>query len=325
MSGWANPGLKALMDVAGAEGPASVFHAGFVLGPRINAGGRIGRSDLGARLLSTDAPEEARALAEELDALNAQRKAHETRIFEEAVALIESTQNVDPAEPVIVAAQEGWHPGVIGIVAGRLRERYRRPVIVIGIDREAEIGKGSGRSQPGVNLGRAVQAACDEGLLLAGGGHAMAAGLTLRPSALPELRGFLAERLAGEMAIAEAEDALDIDALVTPGAAARPLFDAFGALAPFGPGNPEPSFAVADVRVERVTPMRGGHLRCALVDARGASLKAVAWRSVDTPIGRRLAAGGGTVHAAGQLKPDDWNGRNGVELEIEDLADSRMA
>ena len=317
MSNWANPGLKALLDVAGAKGPASVFHAGFVLGPRINAGGRIGRADLGARLLSTDDPAEALSLAQELDALNAERKTVETQILEAAIANIEAGANFDPAAPAIVVAEEGWHPGVIGIVASRLRERYRRPVVVVGLDRASDIGKGSGRSQPGVNLGRAVQAAFDEGLLLAGGGHAMAAGLTLRPSAVPEFRAFLCERLAGEMVEAEADDALEIDALVTPGAAARPLFDAFQAMAPFGPGNPEPVFALADVRVERVTPMRGGHLRCTLVGAGGASIRAIAWRSADTPIGRRLLAGGGSVHAVGKLKADDWNGRNTVELEID--------
>jgi single-stranded-DNA-specific exonuclease len=325
MSNWANPGLKALLDVAGSEGPAGVFHAGFILGPRINAGGRIGRADLGARLLSTDDPEEARALAEELDGLNAQRKSVETEIQEAAVAAVEAGANFDPAAPAIVVAQEGWHPGVIGIVASRLRERYRRPVIVIGLDRAADIGKGSGRSQPGVNLGRAVQAAYDEGLLLAGGGHAMAAGLTVRPAAIPELRAFLCEHMAAEMVVAEAEDAYEIDALVTPGAAARPLYDAFRALEPFGPGNPEPTFALADVRVERAQPLRGGHVRCSLVAPNGASVRAVAWRCADTPIGRRLEAGGGVVHAAGKLKPDDWNGRNAVELEIEDLADLRMA
>ncbi|HUZ13564.1 MAG TPA: single-stranded-DNA-specific exonuclease RecJ [Caulobacteraceae bacterium] len=324
MSNWANPGLKALMDVAASKGPASIFHAGFVLGPRINAGGRIGRSDLGARLLSTDDAQEARLIAEELDALNAQRKTVEAQIFDEAVALVEASANFDPAAPVIVAAQEGWHPGVIGIVASRLRERYRRPVLVIGLDRAADVGKGSGRSQPGVDLGRAVQAAFDAGLLLAGGGHAMAAGLTVRPAAIPELRAFLCERLGAEMAVAGAGDALELDALVTPGAAARPLYDAFRSLEPFGPGNPEPAFALADVRIERVTPLKGGHLRCTLVDIRGAGLKAIAWRSSETAIGRRLAAAAGTVHAAGSLKADDWNGRAGVELEIEDLADPRM-
>jgi single-stranded-DNA-specific exonuclease len=325
MSAWANPGLKALLAVAGSTGPASVFHAGFVLGPRINAGGRIGRADLGARLLSTDDPAEALSLAQELDALNAERKTVETQILEAAIANIEAGANFDPSAPAIVVADEGWHPGVIGIVASRLRERYRRPVVVIGLDRTGDIGKGSGRSQPGVNLGRAIQAAFDEGLLLAGGGHAMAAGLALRPSAVPEFRAFLCERLAGEMVLAEAEDALEIDALVTPGAAARPLYDAFRAMEPFGPGNPEPVFAVADVRVERVMPMRGGHLRCSLVGAGGQSLRALAWRCADTPLGRRLLAGGGSVHVAGKLKADDWNGREGAQLEIEDLADPRMA
>jgi len=325
MSNWGNPGLKALMDVAGAKGAASVFHVGFVLGPRINAGGRIGRADLGARLLSTDDPVEALSLAQELDALNAERKNVEALIQEAAVANIEAGANFDPSAPAIVVAEEGWHPGVIGIVASRLRERYRRPVVVIGLDRASDIGKGSGRSQPGVNLGRAIQAAYDEGLLLAGGGHAMAAGLTLRPSSVPEFRAFLCERLAGEMVQAEADDALEIDALVTPGGAARPLYDAFRAMEPFGPGNPEPLFAVADVRVERVMPMRGGHLRCTLVGGGGASIRAIAWRCADTAIGQRLMAGGGSIHAVGKLKADDWNGRNTVELEIEDIADPRMS
>jgi single-stranded-DNA-specific exonuclease len=324
MSGWANPGLKALLEVAGSKGPASVFHAGFVLGPRINAGGRIGRADLGARLLSTDDTAEALSLAQELDALNAERKNVETQILEAAIAKIEATDNFDPNAPAIVVAEEGWHPGVIGIVASRLRERYRRPVVVVGLDRQSDVGKGSGRSQAGVNLGRAIQAAFDEGLLLAGGGHAMAAGVTIRPSALPEFRAFLCERLAEEMVVAEAEDALEIDALVTAGATARPLYDAFRAMEPFGPGNPEPLFALADVRVERLLPMRGGHVRCTLIDGAGRRLKAVAWRSADTPIGQRLLAGGGALHAAGKLRADDWQGRESVELEIEDLADPRM-
>jgi single-stranded-DNA-specific exonuclease len=323
MSVWANPGMRALMEVAGSEGPASAFTAGFVLGPRINAGGRIGRSDLGARLLSTDDPEEARALAAQLHALNAERKAVEAEILEAAISDLEAGSNFDPKAPAIVVAREGWHPGVIGIVASRLRERYRRPVVVIGLDRGADIGRGSGRSQPGVNLGRAIQAAFDEGLLLAGGGHAMAAGLTVRPSAVPELREFLCERLAPEMLAARDDETLDLDALVTPGAPARPLYETFRALEPFGPGNPEPAFALADVRIERLTPLRGGHLRCVLADEAGRSLKAVAWRSADTAVGKRLAAGG-AVHAAGRLKPDDWGGRASVELEIEDLADPRM-
>jgi single-stranded-DNA-specific exonuclease len=324
MSGWANPGLKALMEIAKGQGPASVFHVGFLLGPRINAGGRIGRSDLGARLLSTDDPAEAAELAAELDALNASRKEVEKEVQEAAVAHIERESNQTDA-PCLVVAADGWHPGVIGIVAGRLRERYRKPVIVIGIDRAADVGKGSGRSQPGVNLGRAVQAAYEEGLLLAGGGHAMAAGLSVRPDTIPELRAFLCERMAVEAEIAAAEDGLEIDALITTRGADRSLWTDFQRLAPFGPGNPEPTFAAADVRVERPMALKGGHVRCTLTDGSGGRLKAVAWRVEDTEAGRRLLQEGGAVHVAGKLKADDWQGRQGVELEIEDVADPRRA
>jgi single-stranded-DNA-specific exonuclease len=322
MSAWRNPGLRALMDVADAKGPASVFHVGFVLGPRINAGGRIGRSDLGARLLSTDDPEAAGALAAELDALNASRKQVEKEVLEAAIRMIEQESN-QADQPCLLVAADGWHPGVIGIVAGRLRERYRKAVVVVGIDRPANVGKGSGRSQPGVNLGRAVQAAFDEGLLLAGGGHAMAAGLSVRPEAIPELREFLCGRLAAESELAAAEDALEIDALVTTRACDRALWADFQRLAPFGPGNPEPLFVAADVRIERPTALRGGHVRCTLVDASGGRLKAVAWRAEDSEAGRALLQAPGALHVAGRLKPDDWQGREGVELEIEDIADPR--
>jgi single-stranded-DNA-specific exonuclease len=322
MSGWRNPGLKALLEVAKSQGPASVFHVGFVLGPRINAGGRIGRSDLGARLLSTDDLQEAMALAEELDGLNASRKEVEREVTEAAVLMIDRQSNQADA-PVLVVAADGWHPGVIGIVAGRLRERYRKPTLVIGVDRAANVGKGSGRSQPGVNLGRAIQAAYDEGLLLAGGGHAMAAGLSVRPDTIPELREFLCERLAGEAEAATAADGLEIDAVVTTAGCDRGLWQEFQQLAPFGSGNPEPLFAIADVRIERPMALRGGHVRCTLVDRTGGKLKAVAWRVEDSEMGRRLLQEGGGIHVAGRLKPDDWQGREGVQFEIEDVADPR--
>jgi single-stranded-DNA-specific exonuclease len=325
MSAWGNPGLKALMEVAGATGPATTFHAGFILGPRINAGGRIGRADLGARLLSTDDPAEALALARELDALNFARKDVEREVTEAAVRAIERESNQAPDGPVVVVAGEGWHPGVIGIVAGRLRERWRRPVVVIGLDPVTGVGKGSGRSQTGINLGRAVQAAYEAGLLLAGGGHAMAAGLTVRGEEVPELRAFLAEHMAAEAQDAFAQDALEIDAPLSVRGADRALLNSFQRLAPFGPGNPEPMFALSGVRAEQVMPLKGGHLRCVLVDADGARLKAVAWRAVETPLGERLLAGGGALQVAGRLKPDDWKGRDGVQMEIEDLADLRMA
>ena len=324
MSAWRNPGLKALLDVANSQGPASVFHVGFILGPRINAGGRIGRADLGARLLSTDDPQEATGLAEELDALNAARKDVEREVTEAAIAFVE-TQSNQAQDAMLLVAADGWHPGVIGIVAGRLREKYRKPVVIVSIDRAANVGRGSGRSQPGVNLGRAVQAAYDAGLLLAGGGHAMAAGLSVRPDTIPELRAFLCEHLAAEAEIAAGEDGLDIDALVATAGCDRALWQDFQRMAPFGPGNVEPVFALADVRIERPMALKGGHIRCTLRDGSGGGLKAVAWRVEGTQTGQRLMVEGGAVHVVGRLKPDDWQGRHGVQFEIEDVADPRQA
>jgi len=324
MSGWNNIGLAALMEAANSPlTAASVFHAGFVLGPRINAGGRIGRADLGARLLSTDDPAEAKDLAAQLNTLNAERREVEQQLVEDAVAMLEGSSNFNPDQSVIVVAGEGWHPGVIGIVASRLRERYRKPVVVIGIDTAADAAKGSGRSQPGVNLGGAISAAFEQGLLMAGGGHAMAAGLTIRPAMIPQLRDFLEEQLGPERAAAVDSESLEIDALVAPGVVNRALYDEFQQLAPFGPGNPEPVFALDGVRIERPMMLKGGHVRVTLAGPAGGGLKAVAWRASETELGRRLMAGG-SLHVVGRLKPDDWQGRSSVELEIDDAADPRM-
>ncbi|QTN18542.1 single-stranded-DNA-specific exonuclease RecJ [Brevundimonas sp. AJA228-03] len=326
MSNWGNPGLRALLAVAGSEpGPAKSSHAGFVLGPRINAGGRIGRADLGARLLSTDDPDEARALAEELDALNIARREVEREVTETATRRVEAAGHHADGSAVVVVSGEDWHPGVVGIVAGRLRERWRKPVVVIGVDAVAGVGKGSGRSQPGMNLGRAIQAAWREGLLMAGGGHAMAAGLTVRPDGIDALRGFLNTVLAGEQADADALDWVEVDALIDPGAATRALFEGFERLAPFGPANPEPLFALSGVQAREPVQMNGGHVRCRLVGADGSSIKAIAWRCADLPTGKALLAGQGGLSIVGRLKADDWNGRKGVQLEIEDIADPRMA
>jgi len=225
----------------------------------------------------------------------------------------------------VVIEGDEWHPGVVGIVAGRLRERWRKPVVVIGVDAVNGVGKGSGRSQPGMNLGRAVQAAWEAGVLMAGGGHAMAAGLTVRSDGIERLRDFLNDRMAGEQAAAEALDAVEVDALIDPGAATRLLFEQFEQLAPFGPANPEPLFALEHVAVREPVAMNGGHVRCRLVGADGASVKAIAWRCADLPSGKALLAGQGGLSVAGRLKADDWNGRRGVQFEIEDVADPRMA
>ena len=326
MSNWGNPGLRALLAVAGSEpGPAKSSHAGFILGPRINAGGRIGRADLGARLLSTDDPDEARALAEELDALNIARREVEREVTETATRRVEAAGHHADGSAVVVVSGADWHPGVVGIVAGRLRERWRKPVVVIGVDAVAGVGKGSGRSQPGMNLGRAIQAAWREGFLMAGGGHAMAAGLTVRPDGIDALRGFLNTVLAGEQADADALDWVEVDALIDPGAATRALFEGFERLAPFGPANPEPLFALSGVQAREPVQMNGGHVRCRLVGADGSSVRAIAWRCADLPTGKALLAGQGGLSVVGRLKADDWNGRRGVQLEIEDIADPRMA
>jgi len=326
MSDWANPGLKALLAAAGSEpGPAKSSHAGFILGPRINAGGRIGKSDLGARLLSTDDPAEAAMLAGELNALNVERREVERLVTEEATRIVEASGAHDDGSAVVVIDGADWHPGVVGIVAGRLRERWRKPVVVIGVDAINGIGKGSGRSQPGMNLGRAVQAAWEQGVLIAGGGHAMAAGLTVKVEDIGRLRDFLNDQLAGQQAQAEAMDAVEIDALIEPGAATRALFEQFEQLAPFGPANPEPLFALEHVMVRDAVAMNGGHVRFRLVGADGASVKGIAWRCADLPSGQALLSGQGGLSLAGRLKADDWNGRKGVQFEVEDVADPRMA
>ncbi|MES2834037.1 MAG: single-stranded-DNA-specific exonuclease RecJ [Pseudomonadota bacterium] len=324
MSDWKNPGLRALLAVAGSEpGPAKVNHAGFILGPRINAGGRIGKSDLGARLLSTEDEAEAKMLAEELNALNIARREIEREATDAAVRQVEAVGHHEDGSAVVVVAGETWHPGVVGIVAGRLRERWRKPVVVIGVDAVNGIGKGSGRSQPGMNLGKAVQAAWESGLLMAGGGHAMAAGLTVAADRIERLRDFLNDRMIGEQADAAALDWVEVDALIDPSGATRDLFEDFERLAPFGPANPEPLFALSGVQARDAVAMNGGHVRCRLVGADGASVKAIAWRCADLPLGEALLSGQGGLNVAGRLKADDWNGRRGVQFEIEDAHDPR--
>ena len=274
--------------------------------------------------MSTDDPEEAAAIAAELDRLNIERREIEARVTEDAARLIDSQANIDPDAPLILAAADDWHPGVIGIVAGRLRERYRRPALVIGIDRAANVGKGSGRSQPGVNLGLAVQKAFDAGLLLAGGGHAMAAGLSVRPDRIPDLREFLTETLRAEQTAAAADEAVEIDYLVSVKGATRALVEDFTRLAPFGQGNPEPMFALSGVRIAQPMAMKGGHVGMTLTDEAGVRLRAVAWRAQETPLGQMLLSGVSGVSVAGRLKPDDFRGPGGVQMEIEDAADPRQ-
>lgn len=325
LSAWKNTGLAALMRAAGAElGEAKAQTIGFVLGPRINAGGRIGKSDLGAKLLSTDDPRKAAMLAEELDMLNRARRDVEAEVTDQAIRMVEATGAHQDESSCVVVAGEDWHPGVVGIVAGRLRERWRKPVVVIGLDPVTGIGKGSGRSQLGMNLGRAVQKAWETGVLIAGGGHSMAAGLTVETAKIYALRQFLNAELSGEQEAAIALDWVEIDALIDARSATRDLFESFEQLAPYGPANPEPVFGMEHMQVREPMAMNGGHVRCRLVGPDGASVRAIAWRCADLPLGKTLLSGQGGLCVAGRLKADDWNGRRGVQMEIEDVADPRM-
>jgi single-stranded-DNA-specific exonuclease len=313
----ANPGLKALAAVAGIKEPLDAYHLGFVLGPRVNAGGRVGAAELGARLLATDDPSVAAELAQRLDGYNRERREIEARTLAAAIAAVEAT----PQSPVLAfAAAPGWHPGVIGIVAARLKERYQRPACVVAI--ADGIGKGSGRSIAGLALGPAVIAARQAGLLINGGGHAMAAGFTVAADKLEALRLYLAERLGdgldGERLVPE----LIIDGFLSPGAASAELVRHVAALAPFGAANPEPRFAFAPVRVLHAEPVGGEHLRCTLADPLGpARLRAIAFRASASPLGRFLAeTRGSAIQVAGRLRHDSWQGGGAVELVVDDAA-----
>ena len=323
-----NVGLAALGDVARLEGTPGAYHLGFLLGPRVNAGGRVGRSDLGARLLTTGSADEAGAIALELDVLNKERQAIEAQVLEEALqqvdlALGATRRNAPP--PLIVAHAKAWHPGVIGIVAARLKERYERPAIVIAFDGKGE-GKGSGRSIQGVDLGRAVTAALEAGHLVNGGGHAMAAGLTIREDKLENLVEFLEARIGVEVAAASESRALRLDGALAARGANRELYEMLEQAGPYGSGNPEPRFAVPSMRVAHADIVGKGHVRVVLTGEDGARLKGIAFRAAETPLGRALLdRGTGPVHVAGRLKADDWQGRRGVQLTIEDAVATRDA
>lgn len=308
-------GLRALSDVARLDQAPSPYALGFVLGPRINAGGRIGQADLGARLLATDDPAEALALAQRLDALNTERREIEARVRELALAQVDAR-----GEPgaLVWAAEEGWHPGVVGIVAARLKEATHRPSVVIGF--EGDIGKGSARSVSGVDLGAAIQRLAAEGMILKGGGHKMAAGLTLtRDQLLPameRLEALLARQGAGEGGAGD----LAITSLLMPSAVTAELIERIETAGPFGAAAPAPRFAFAD---QAVTARRIGaaHLRLTFGDGMGTKVEAVAFNAFDTPLGLALESPGHRrFHLAGKLEINHWNGRAKPQLRLEDAA-----
>ena len=313
----ANPGLAALAAIAGVSEPLDAYHLGFVFGPRVNAGGRVGAADLGARLLATDDPALAADLAQRLDAHNRERRDIETRTLEAAIAMVE-----EAAQPpaLVFAAATDWHPGVIGIVASRLKERYERPACVVALG--DGIGRGSGRSIAGLPLGPAVIAARQAGLLINGGGHAMAAGFTVAAERLDALREFLVERLGDGLDRGRLVPELRVDAALSLGAAQAELISHIERLAPFGAGNPEPRFVLPAVRVVHTEAVGNGHLRCTLANPLDtARLRAIAFRTVGTPLGQFLAeTRGAAVHVAGHLRRDTWRGGDAVQLLIDDAA-----
>lgn len=312
-----NAGLAALADVARLDERPGAWHLGFLLGPRVNAGGRVGAADLGSRLLATDDPAEAAAIAARLDALNGERKAIEQAVLDAAILAVEGGAAGDH-DPIFVAGA-GWHPGVIGIVASRLKERYHRPALVVALD--GAVGKGSGRSVAGIDLGAVVIAARQAGLLVNGGGHAMAAGLTVEAGRVDDLRAFVAERLRPQIADGTLAPSLSIDGAVQAGAATRALMAEIDRLGPFGTGNPEPRFALPAIRIARADVVGEAHVRCHVTGPDGARLKAIAFRALEGPLGPALLqTGGAPLHLAGHLRPDNWQGREDVQLLIDDAA-----
>jgi single-stranded-DNA-specific exonuclease len=312
-----NVGLAALAEAARLVRPPSCRDLGFALGPRINAGGRVGKSDLGVRLLTCTDPEEARSLAIELDRLNEERRAIEMLVCEEAEA-----QAADQADsPAIMVMSGGWHQGVIGIVAGRIKERFGRPAIVIA-EIEDGTGKGSGRSISGVDLGAAVLAAKDSGLLIAGGGHAMAAGLTLPPGGLEPFRDFINDRLVADVEKSRSDRAMLLDALLAPGGVAGILCDALEAAGPYGAGWPGPRVAAGPVRLLKTGIVGDGHVRGLGCGDDGKSFKWIAFRSAATELGQALLSSPGDRRwwLAGTIKRDEWNGGDAAEMHLEDAA-----
>lgn len=320
-----NTGLKALFDVAGLDTAPRPYHLGFILGPRINAGGRIGDAALGARLLATEDEVEAAKIAALLDKLNRERKAIETEMLEEAMAEADRMVEVDPDLPMLIVGSPSWHKGVVGLVASRLTERFRRPSCVISWEQEAGAegqGTGSLRSIAGVDIGTAVRAAMAAGLLVKGGGHAMAAGLTVTRERFEDLKSYMTERLRSTATCARRSAVLEIDGALMPAAANDSLISLLERAGPYGQGNPQPRFAFPSHRVRFAKVVGEAHVRCVLEAADGSRLDAIAFRAAGQPLGGLLVnAGGMPLHIAGQLRKDTWGGRNRIEVQIDDAAD----
>jgi len=313
------PGIAALATIAEVTAPFTPYHLGFVFGPRINAGGRVGRCDLGVELLTAMADTAAFPLGETLDRHNRERQAIEAVILEDAMAMAATQAN----QPFVLAANADWHAGVVGIVAGRLKDRFGKPAFVVGF--ENETGRGSARSVSGVDLGAIIRAARDEGHLESGGGHAMAAGFSVTKSKLDSFRNFLEAQLSEVTDAISASRDLKLDAAISPSGATPSLVSDIARAGPFGAGNAEPMVVAPDVRVAFADVVGKDHVRLRLSGGDGARLDAIAFRIAHTPLGEALlAARGKTIHAAGRLRAEDWQGRLRVQLHLEDAAPAQV-
>jgi single-stranded-DNA-specific exonuclease len=314
-----NIGLRALADVARLSGPADTYHLGFLLGPRINAGGRIGDAALGARLLVTDDEAEAMQIAQTLDRLNQERQVIEQAALEEARQQAERLLQENPETSVLIVSDKNWHPGVVGLVASRLKEQFNRPAFAIAFDENK--GTGSGRSLSGVDLGSKVRAAVAEGILVKGGGHAMAAGITLEEGKMEAFRAFMEKQCFDAVQKARAERNLMLDGLLLPASLTTELVDSLQKAGPFGSGVPEPLFAFANMKLLYVDVVAEKHLRLSLQTDSGERVKAMAFRSAGSAFGEALQkARGQKVHVAANLSLDSWQGRQSVALRIVDVA-----
>jgi single-stranded-DNA-specific exonuclease len=328
-----NTGLKALFDAAGLKEAPSTYHLGFILGPRINAGGRIGDSALGARLLTIRDETEAARIATTLDRLNRERKAIETQMLEEAMADADRRIDEDPSLPMLVLASDTWHKGVVGLVASRLVERFKRPACVIAFQAKGggepkgaadDEGTGSLRSIAGVDIGAAVRAAVASGRLKKGGGHAMAAGLTVTRAEFEKLVVDLGELVRSTATEARATLALEVDGALTPSGANADFMQLIERAGPYGQGNPQPRFVFPAHRIKFAKVVGDGHVRCAIEAADGSRIDAVAFRAAGQPLGEALLNTEGLpLHIAGTLKRDTWGGRDKIEVFIDDVADPR--
>ncbi|MDC0190483.1 single-stranded-DNA-specific exonuclease RecJ [Rhodospirillales bacterium] len=311
-----NIGLLALADIAELDETPGAYHLGFIFGPRVNAGGRVGESHLGAKLLTTEDQNEAAKLAKILDKYNQDRKQIETEIYDQALKLVDTQRS----RHTLIVIGEGWHPGVIGIIASRLKERFGLPTCVL--TRNGDKITGSGRSVYGVDLGSVVIAARQRGILTAGGGHAMAAGFTMTSEKLEEFKEFIETRISNFVEENDIQPTLTIDSTLSVEAATIELVTYLERLGPFGSGNAEPRFAFASLRIAKSDVVGKDHVRCHLVDTIGQRLQAISFRSLNTDLGQRLLNHGGLpLNLVGRLRENSWQGRSSVQLLIDDGAE----